>query len=339
MENENTFQKVEMGVTGYFPYIKKCGYVPKRVTPKASDSFVVDTKLFMYKKASGIASDDPDIALSIANTIDNMFKHFPNTLLLNDGNEEITPMKAATLQGRKRKREESQEIADAQSEKLKSETDPETIKLLEEDIEKRARVARGVSTDLSKEVLRILREDRGYRTLQCKGEADPVLVQLAPFFTFVVSEDSDLLIAGIENLLRGLGTANELYSATDILNQINVFHLQESKVVKKSKKCKPVFYETVLQSHLHEAACLMGCDYTEGLKSVGLKTAVDLMMEHKCNCEHVVAAVSKDPEKYGTHENLLEITKAGAALFRPRPLESFDLSTYTNSEEFYLKCK
>ena len=41
-----------MGVTGFFTWVKSKGYEPKQVTLKSTDSFLVDAKLLMYKKAA-----------------------------------------------------------------------------------------------------------------------------------------------------------------------------------------------------------------------------------------------------------------------------------------------
>jgi 5'-3' exonuclease len=344
----------------------------------------------MYQKSSCFESltTPEDLALGIANMIDNMFKSFPNVLLLNDGNKKISPMKCSTLLGRKRKREEAQQSADIQTEKLVEAKTEEELKVIEESIEKKARVARGVSFELSSEVLRILREDRGYKTLQCEGEADAVLIQLSRFFTYVVSEDSDLLIGGVNNLLRGIKTQNLLYSASDILKQLNAFNLQQFEIYtafktaqltkpkptkrrklekdtnqtpekadpekpakrqklendtnqktepkqKRTKNPKPCSYYPLEQKHLQEVAVLTGCDYSEGVKTVGFKTGMEILMQHKGNCADVVTAINQNPGKYGACPDLLEIITAGSALFAPKVVEKFDLDTFTQTEDFY----
>jgi 5'-3' exonuclease len=127
----------------------------------------------------------------------------------------------------------------------------------EEKVEKLCRETRPISTEQTKQVLAIL-EKAGFTCVQAVAEADPVLAKMSPDFTFVLTEDSDMLgLYGIENLLRQQQSDYYLYKTSEILQVLNL-NLHQ----------------------LQEMACLSGCDPTSGIYGVGMKTAYKFMREH-----------------------------------------------------------
>ncbi len=271
-----------MGVEGFYKWVEAQGYVPTKVYPNSTDSFVVDTKALMYKKASSIPITCENYAKEIADKIAATFIKFPNVLFVNDGNKTIPQMKCVTLEKRRKTQANAQkkaeegnheldELKNKKQKRYEEATTPEekelfektqliedlSFALKEEKVEKQARAARGVSTSTSMEVLHLLSE-MGFKTLQCEGEADPVLVDMSTKYTYVISEDSDLLVSGITNLLRFFGSKNLLYNSCDILEKAKLNAEQ-----------------------LKQMVCMSGCDYTSGLNQMGLKTADKLMRKYK----------------------------------------------------------
>ncbi len=279
-----------MGVLGFYNWLKRKGYEPSTVALCAHNSFLVDAKLIMYKKAAGIPQTCENVPQAICDSILHMFREFPNVTFVNDGNKTIPHLKAFTLEKRKeaenkRKRnydELKSEIAIERAERLDciSKDDTETKQTLitdhdvccmreEEILEKKGRMS-NVSTALSMEVLKLLGEK--YKTIQCDGEADVMLMKLASQFDYVVSEDSDLLVGGgIRNLLRFMGSKNLLYSMPDILLKVEQSNRQFPQKYK---------YPKITLRKMQEMACLSGCDYSKGLNGMGLATAELYMCTH-----------------------------------------------------------
>ncbi len=302
-----------MGVKGFFPWVKSLGYQPIPVNLQSTDSFIVDAKLLMFKKASAVPINCSNVAQAIADKIINSFSKFENVLFVNDGIDKIPTMKCSEVQKRKNQKIKNQDKANEEKEKLnvlkdkKRKRDEEETNLLtkeeqetrliiedlsfalkEEAVEQRLRNARGVSTELSMEVLKLLKS-HGFKTIQCDGEADPVLVELAPSFTYLVSEDSDFLVSGATNLLRGFGLTNLLYNSNDILAMTPFNSIQ-----------------------LKQMACMSGCDYTEGLNRVQMPTADKLLRQYK-NFDVLVEKL--DYQKYSPCANFKETILKGVELY------------------------
>jgi len=267
-----------MGIPGFYPWLKKIGYVPKQIrVNRQTDRLLVDAKLFMYNLLYGIAADAQNVPELIAQKLTYMFQGYQVTFC-NDGNETISPLKQPTLEERKARRATANQNAtileqEIKEEEIKKEDKPEidsnsvkdnSLKRpREEELqtpptkkikwEKLKRAAREITTQQSKEILSIL-EKNGFCCIQCSGEADEELVRLASQYTYVLSEDSDLLVrqGGIKNLLRGFQKFNLCYNASDILAQAKLNATQ-----------------------LQWMACVNGFDYFEGIKNIGMKRAYD----------------------------------------------------------------
>ena len=120
------------------------------------------------------------------------------------------------------------------------------------------RSTRRITFEITRTVLQAL-GDAGFMAFQCQGEADPVLAHLAPYVTYVLTEDSDLLaLYGIDNLCRFTKNGWMVYNANDILTAANIS-----------------------QEQLMEIALMSGSDVTMGgIHGIGLKRGRELIQEH-----------------------------------------------------------
>ena len=303
-----------MGVNGFWAWLSKTvGYKPIRVLLRKDDTFIVDAKLMMNKIAYGVDSDCENLALEVADRIALNFQRYKDVLFVNDGNTEIPGLKSPTLEKRAKAKNQLQakvqeqevtlkrksEELDAESakkvktnqetenlEENNTETKMQEIKELEKKMENTKRQARRITTEMSMEILSHLQQ-KGFKTLQCKGEADPILVQLSSKYTYLVSEDGDLIIGGANNLLRSFGKDNLCYS--NICKKVNFTQLQ-----------------------LKEMACMSGCDYTKGLERIGFPTAA-LMIRKYNNLETFLKS-----EEGSKHDpNFLKLANQAITLFTP----------------------
>jgi len=128
--------------------------------------------------------------------------------------------------------------------------------------------ARHVSTECSFEVLKQLKA-KGFQTIQCEGEADVELGEFSSRYTYVLGDDADLLVRGVNNLLRDFQKGNTLYNANDI-----------------KKHAKLTTYQ------LKMMVCMAGCDYVDGIKNMGIITAYDFVKKYS-TWDKVWAEVSK----------------------------------------------
>lgn len=332
-----------MGVIGFYEWVKSKGFVPKEAIFDKETSVVVDAKLIMYKIGSMIPSTCENLALEIANCMNKSFSRFQkqNVCFVNDGTEKIPQLKCSTSEKRKRKRQEQQDkytedkSAFDELKAQRKEEDPEKQQLRDdlifiqqdEKLEKQARYARGISTQLSMDVLEILKS-YGYKTLQAQGEADPILVQMSTSFDYVVSEDSDMLIGGVKNLLRFFGSKNLVYNIDDILLQVEIFNIEQNNKEPKKLK-KTTFKKTSVKKQLKymnpkitldqlkQMACISGCDYSDGLNGIGMATAEKFLCKHG-TAENMIRNFNKEEmEKHSPCENFLDIVNAVCTIFTP----------------------
>lgn len=259
-----------MGVTGFYQWLQKKKYVPKEIKILETDSLLVDTKLLIHKIAYNVDSSTNDLAQAIFDQIKEYFHIYKSVTFVNDGNITTSILKMKTRAKRaesKKKREEKaiyqENLLTDFVKKRKLMDEDETISFhndalenqIRSSIEKCKRQKRDITTDLTVDILVKLKE-YGYKTLQCSGEADGSLVKLASQYNYVISEDSDLLICGVNNMVRFFGTQNLLYyNVCEFLNRT--------------------------PSQLISIAALSGCDYTDGLFKVGPVKAEKLILKFK----------------------------------------------------------
>jgi 5'-3' exonuclease len=304
-----------MGVRGFYKWLKDTKkYKPRTVKLSDADSLLIDFKLMLNKIMSGVPSDAPDVANLCATKIDRHCRPFLVVVFVNDGDKHIPNLKSDTLSKRIESKRICAQKAHDEEEKLcefvrkrkiaaldvpdqvgddsfiqsNFELDHEQH-LMEKKVESRKRQARRITVDFAKEVLAIL-QTKGYITIQCEGEADHVLMLLAKGFTYVVSEDSDLLVGGVDNLLRYFGTTNELYS--------NIFSVLD-----------------ITPQQLKILSAFAGCDYTTGLPGLGLKKAETYLKKYKSVRKFLA---SDDAAKFEGDPSFERIVKQVVHLFSPK---------------------
>lgn len=291
-----------MGITNFFGWLKKRGYLPRTVELKPEDKLAVDAKLLMNKIMYSIPVDCEDMAEAIAEKIHSNFKIYKHVTFVNDGFE-VPVLKLPTLAKRQDgvvKAKQRAEIKEAELKDLvetRKTTEEDVFsqfvndasqKSLQDDVDRKQRQARKVNKLLAMKVLTLLETKYNFQTVQCEGEADGVLAKMAADYTYVVTEDSDLIAYGVNNLLRFFGTQNLLF-------------------------CDVLPFLKVSLREFQEMVTLAGCDYC-GIKDIGLRRAYDYIKSHK-TVEHFLA--SKDAKKYEIPENFLEIVEQVIQIFSP----------------------
>ncbi|KAI5185302.1 exonuclease 1 [Nematocida homosporus] len=169
-----------------------------------------------------------------------------------DGEEH--PMKSMTAQKRREKKEEAREKIEVLLRRGRKE---EAYRLMSRSL-KVDKVMAGRFMDALAE--------RDIPYIRAPYEADPQLAYLERegLVDYIMTEDSDLVVYGAKRILFKLNESMiaVLYDRERVL-----------KVGGESVRC--------LLTHIKEIVALSGCDYTEGIRNVGLITAHRLMMVHK----------------------------------------------------------
>lgn len=310
-----------MGVDGFYPWAESTGFSPLPIYLDRNKDYIVDVKLFMYKYAYGVGTGAVDVAAGIARGIMNAARGFRHLTFVNDGKLKEDHPKQETLHERKEVREKAKQSVKRRFAELEEEIEAEkewkkqqiakqgqseeeqdvdcqaseeigmTLQEAEE-LELKQRGARGVSTEVSYQVLEILRQ-HGYHCIQCEEEeADSFIVKHAfEYNGGVLSDDSDLLVSGCD-LIRGFGSMScRLYKIDDILARAKI---------------------TLRQ--LQEMACLAGCDYVKGgVRGIGMKTAHALIQRYKSLERMKVRMNPKERAKYTTFNDEF-MKKANRAL-------------------------
>lgn len=238
-----------MGVPGFFAFLKKHGQNPISIRLKPEDSLLVDAKVLMYRILHGISVEEPNLVFELAQQIHTLTHVFQNVMFVNDG-QQHNPLKSGTIS---RRQEAKERVKEATKRKWDDFVNQNTEQALEA-FEKSQRNERCISNALAREVLELLKIVHGRDYIQAPGEADVVLAQLAHSYTYLVTEDSDLLIRGAPNVLRSFAYRNELYSAVDAQSALKINATQLKWLV-----------------------CLSGCDYTRGLPGIGLVSALKIV--------------------------------------------------------------
>ncbi len=270
----NTLIKREMGRT----QIKKHAEV--------LEEEIKQEKIQLYLNNENISSIDNNN--NIDNNIDNNFNNITTTTTNIDDKNKKRQRDDANDDEKDDISQKHQKLNDEMSNDNKK-TNARILTLIEKEakLERLKRESRGLSTNSSKKILDILQK-HGFKCIQCDGEADEDLARLANQYTYVVSEDSDLLIKNVKNLLRGFGKTNQIYNIDDIISKTNI---------------------TLKQ--LRYIACLSGCDYTDGIKNIGLNRAYQLIKEHK----HINTLLDKCSKQYHIPPDFKELVTQIMNLF------------------------
>src|SRR5690348_2968030 len=94
-----------MGVTGFYPWLKKIGYVPKNIQFKPGDTFLMDAKAYMYRYQFCSSVTREEFVPSLTKAIIESLSQFSpkNITFCNDG-KDVPCLKAKTLARREQAR-------------------------------------------------------------------------------------------------------------------------------------------------------------------------------------------------------------------------------------------
>lgn len=298
-----------MGVTGFYNWLQKTkGYKPTKVIVQKDDKLLVDFRLLINKIAYAIPSDCQNLPDEIAKQIKIYFNGYTHVVFVNDGDDEISPLKFPTLAKRRQAKQKIALKVESKKEeleifvkkrKLNQENDELEFEkdvlenILKNDLEKSKRQARKITTSLAMEVIVYLKDT--FTIIQALGEADVLLSGMAKEFKFLISEDSDAILSGCNNLLRHFGTQNLLYN--DVLSFLNL-----------------------TQKQLIEIVAFSGCDYSK-IIGIGLQKAEGYIRKYGC-AENFLK--SEEAKKYEIAEDFQDTIDEIIVLFTPTPIK-FDL--------------
>jgi len=285
-----------MGVKDFYRWLEHAGYVPDTEEFVYSSSrLIVDTKSLMYRFGYGVAIDKTteEFCNTVAALIQDFFEQFEHVTFVNDGQIDNSHPKFLTSLQRSQQLEQSRKRAHDMSAQLAQELLENGTNQDEklERLDKLERAARGVSFEKSKMILKILEHAHpNFQCVQCDAEADDYILLHHNEYDYVISEDSDFIVGGVNKLLRGIGTKKQgIYKIQDILQKLQL---------------------TLLQ--LQEIASIAGNDYTmKGIENMGLAKAYPLI------------------QKYGSCQTMLfkwTPKERGRAVVSPLFFERFNLS-------------
>lgn len=199
----------------------------------------------------------------------------------------------ANNQSKKRKKEGLENSPKTQQrcklQKIREEDSCQVFEEYSKQISNLTKTSRSITTEISKQVCVLLAKIPNWQVIQCDGEADRTLVSLSTQYDYVVSEDGDLLVSGVNNLLRNFGSKRmQVYSCEQIL---------------KTKKLN--------NTQLKEIACLAQCDYCDGLPKMGCQTAYGYMIKYKSTSNIFKNLTKKERETFQfTPEFVQEVSEA-----------------------------
>lgn len=283
-----------MGIHGFNKWLEEMGYVPERdVYVSNKHKLLVDAKNLMYRLAYSVPFDTPNFTQAIADALINMFVPFAHVTFVNDGKISEDHPKFETCCKRKRDRVQQQETA--KKRKL------EDVEDVSGSVDRQLRAARGVSFEDSLKVMQLLEAVPHFVMVQIQeGEADPYLMQHAKDFDFVVTQDSDLLMAGVNNMLFEFCTPKQaVFRTRDILQKVGL-----------------------TLNQLQEIACLAGNDYVKAsIRGMGLKRAYEMIKKYG-NCEAMLTNWTlKERKKFVVPDNLLVELKKATKLYQLEVVE------------------
>ncbi|KAG2734326.1 hypothetical protein G9P44_002332 [Scheffersomyces stipitis] len=272
-----------MGVTGLLPCLKEIQN-PGTLEQYRGKTLAIDTYGWLHRALISCAEElclerpTRKYITSILKRVD-MLRHFGvEPYFVFDG--AALPTKAETANERRVKRQEARKKAEEYSKAGKrSLAWKEYMK------------AASVTSQMAKSVMVEL-DARGIKYIVAPYEADPQMVYLEKIGLVdgILSEDSDLLIFGCNRLITKLKDDGTL---VEICRQD--FH-----------KVKSIPYLSKFsQEQLRLIAMLSGCDYTNGIQGIGIKTAFNLVQKH-AKLERIVAVLRAEgkPIHEGFHDEL-----------------------------------
>lgn len=248
-----------MGLTGFYQLLKKNGYTPNTVDKQdlRGKTVAIDGDFVLYKALHGYTHgkvNPEEIASHVVKWLTTAETAGINTLFVTTGGKAPIEKQTHGHPIRKRKRKaQVVNIKALESRLIEDGLDIADELVLRDKICRLKDQIRRVDASTSKAVVAILKA-AGFRCLSAVSEADFLLVTCAEEHVcdFVATEDSDIIVAGAENVLRGfvkLLTRNELaysFNRADILVRLKITSVQ-----------------------LMELGCLLSCDYQPKIGNLG----------------------------------------------------------------------
>jgi 5'-3' exonuclease len=272
-----------MGVDGLWAWLRAMKCPSDVVVVPNTSRLVVDAKLFMRKLAAQLPSESPNFHQDLANLMARQFKRFAHVTFVNDGQLTADHAKNATCKLRSVARAKARDVCTVVKQELDAvktemQTNPQLehkLRELEEKLEQKQKNARSITFEDTLKVMQYLEAYENFTCFQVNGEeADGKLVACSAEFDYCVSEDGDLLCAGVDNLLVHFGTAKQaVYSATKIITFLDISLRQ-----------------------LQDMATLIGNDYVpKGVKGIGPVEAYRIVKKHG-NALLALKREGKDPQ-------------------------------------------
>lgn len=246
-----------MGVRNFFPWLASAGYLPDKLCfISVKHSLLVDVKTFMYRYGYSVPIDEPEFCKVVADAIVKQFRTFERVVFANDGKIDSNHPKFETAQ----KRSEARKKSKRKNEQSRLQENLTEFAL--EKLDRSERAARGVSFEQSISIMQLLSEYPNFTCVQCDAEADDYIAEHHSEFDFVVSQDSDFIVAGVACLVCNMGTPKQaVFRTSEILEHLDI-----------------------TQTQLQEISALAGNDYTlVGIRGMSLQKAYTLI-RHYGNC-------------------------------------------------------
>ena len=236
-----------MGITGFTKYLRqKHSYVGKQCQLDQSMKLLIDAKGEAMRIAYGTPVDD-DVVTSTAKRLIYKYSKFKKITFVMDGDNVLH--KEATQLCR---HEHLSKITDTNNKRKREE-----LPLTQTDINRQRAVRCRINNHTARKILAIVvaADPDIFDIVQCAGEADCTIAEMSKKYDVCISDDSDLLIYGVNNI----------YSAR---KKMITSHAEVSQITGLSA------------SQLKEFAFLVGCDYSNGIVGIGCVSARKMLIEH-----------------------------------------------------------
>ncbi|KAI5170650.1 exonuclease 1 [Nematocida sp. LUAm3] len=271
-----------MGVPGLLPMLKE--HLEDIPVDTLRDSTVgVDGSSWMYKAVSMYAVEtylQPDSDGTINLCVSYIIKKCKSLMhsgirlyFVFDGEEH--PMKKETNERRKRRKEEAKRKVE---EFLLRGRRTEAYAMMSRCLTVSSKFLTALITEL---------DDRSIPYIRAPYEADPQLAYLERIgvIEYIATEDSDLIVYGSNKVLFKL---NENRGVAQLYNREKILSSCDRAI-------------SVLIRSIKEIVSLSGCDYTEGIKKIGLISANKLIMAHG-TAERVIDFLSRRSKEALLHK-------------------------------------
>ena len=311
-----------MGVSGFYQFLRRQRYQPDELYDLKGLRIGVDTRALLYRYAY-----DLDFEGLETNLLDRLDRFFHTLMLFGtrelflvfDGGT-VPQEKTRIMEQRQQLRDRARSRLDGMKRSLKITEAPKKRKhgeLVAETIDaglydKLRRVessARGMPKETYQAIIEGL-QSKGYRCFVAESEADFALNYLSEngHIDVIMSDDADLLMCPGTRLLRqvpqfvkGDGTLPVIYDHSNI--------------------CRCLQLDS---SQLQDLVCLMGCDYTPGVRGIGPVSALSAIKKHRDISNFIASWSEKQCRRYsfygtGGHVQFLEEVRRCKKLFVWRP--------------------